>query len=359
MERMKKERSLIIVKERVWYADLIRVIAVGMVILIHVASKDFHRVPIASFHWQFLNVVNGVSRVSVPLLFMVSGMFFLNPGKKIGIPALYKKNIWRLVRIFLFWSVIYLISDTFLFAEPLIGGGVKQTLFQMIKGNFHLWFLYRLLEAYIMVPLMRPIAKDKRLLVYFLSISFIVGFLIPSIQRFPIRSTFILPNDGLNLDITIGYVGYMMAGYALHKYNLPDIWKKRLYLVGILGACVTVLGTSIVSFFQGELYPLFYEYLTPNILVSSLAFFVFVKEKVKNKKFTPKQQQIIHTSSTYSFGVYLVHVLIRNILWKVGLNTTLFTPILSVPLLALLIGMLSFGVTHLLMKQPMLKKTVI
>ena len=62
--------------KRVWYADILRIIAIGMVVVIHVASKDFQRVPIDSGHWQLLNAVNGLSRVAVPILFMVSGMFF-------------------------------------------------------------------------------------------------------------------------------------------------------------------------------------------------------------------------------------------------------------------------------------------
>src|SRR5699024_10492296 len=98
-------------KQRVWYADILRILAIGMVVLIHVASKDFHRYEIHSFEWQFLNAVNGFSRVSVPLFFMVSGIFFLDPDRKLSIKKLYTKNIWRLIRSFLFWSVVYVLFD--------------------------------------------------------------------------------------------------------------------------------------------------------------------------------------------------------------------------------------------------------
>jgi len=221
-----------------------------------------------------------------------------------------------------------------------------------------LWFLYRLAEVYIMVPLLRPITKRWKLTLYFLILSFIVGIVVPTFKQFPISSTDTLVDSGINLDITIGYAGYMVAGYALSRYNLPSKWKKGIYLAGMIGFFVTIGATSLISLQQNDFFDLFYEYLTPNVLASSLAAFLFVKEKLENKQFTVRQEHWMRLFSRYSFGVYLSHVLIRNIIWEGGINTTLFTPILSVPFLTIVIIISSATLTGVFMQIPWLKKTV-
>src|SRR5699024_7709447 len=170
-------------------------------------------------------------------------------------------------------------------------------------------------------------------------------------KQFPIRSTDTIADNGINLDITIGYAGYMVAGYALHRYNLAKKWKQLIYLLGIVGFIITIGGTSLVSINQGKQYPLFYEYLTPNIMASSLAAFLLIKERFKDKEFSTQQKKRLSLLSKYSFGVYLVHVLIRNVIWKMGINTTIFTSILSVPFLAVIIIAISVLIAGALMKM--------
>lgn len=337
-------------KQRIWYADVLRIMAIVMVVLIHIVSKDAHRYEIDTMGWQWMTIINGISRICVPLLFMVSGMFFLNPEKKLEPKTMYTKYIWRLVRAFIVWSVIYVLFDRFKQPDVTIVEDVDRTILEIIQGYFHLWFLYRLTEIYVMVPLLRPLTKEKRLAIYFVLVSFVVGILIPTTNQFPVRSTDTVADNGLNVDITLGYAGYFMAGYLLSRYTLPKNWRRILYVLGILGFSVTVIGTMVKSIQEGAPYALFYEYLTPNVFFASLATFVFMKQIMQGIELPEKVEKAILHISKYSFGIYLVHVLVRNFIWELGINTTLFTPILSVPLLALLVGGVSYFIIWILMK---------
>lgn len=344
--------------KRVWYADVIRVTATAMVVLIHVASKDFHRVDVDSFHWQLLNAVNGLSRVSVPLFFMVSGIFFLSPKKEVHAQSIFTKNIWRLAKAFIFWSAVYVLYERIGETPEVSPEAVEQTWWEFIRGNFHLWFLYRLAEVYAIVPILRPITKDKRLIYYFLAVSIIVGILTPTYRQFPIRSTDTLIDNGINFDITLGYAGYMVLGYFLHAYGLPKKIRRFIYVLGGLGAAVTIIGTSVLSLQNGQLDNILYEYLTPNVMAASAAVFLFLKQRFADRELKTGTKRMLLKLSQHSFGVYLIHVLIRDLIWRAGWNTTLFTPILSFPLSAVVIALISYALIAVLSRNKWFRNVV-
>lgn len=346
-------------KKRVIYADVLRVAAIFLVIVIHTVSLDLGSYPVASYQWQTLNIYNGFSRISVPLFFMVSGIFFLDPQKEVPINKLYQKNIFRIVLAFIFWSALYALIFT-VYEYRTINSHVVKVMYQaFIEGHFHLWFLFRLIEVYVMVPFLRKIAEDKRLIEYFLLFCFVVGFLNPTYHAFPLKSTTTIVERGLKLDITFGYLGYFFAGYYLSRYSLSKIAKLFLYSLGIAGVIGTIVVANVHSLKAGKPYSLSYEYLTPNVLFASAAAFLFVKESLQQHEFSGKTSKWMIELSRYSFGIYLIHVLIRFIFTKLGLTTFIFTPILSVPLLAVLLFFVSYICVKLLAKIPFLKRFIL
>ncbi|ALV21583.1 acyltransferase [Carnobacterium antarcticum] len=349
-------------KERILYADILRVIAVFLVIVIHISSRDFGLSAVDSVQWQTLNGYNGLARVSVPLFFMLSGMFFLNPDKEVPIKKLYRKNIFRVVLAFLFWSALYAVIFTLNEYRTLNIEVMKSMYTAFIEGHFHLWFLFRIVEIYVMVPFLRKIAEDKKTIEYLLLFCFVIGFIIPTYNSFPVSSTTTImdnPERGLDLDITFGYVGYFFAGYYLNRFTLSEKVKKTIYAFGVLGVLTTIIETSIRSLQAGEPYKLLYEYLTPNVLFASLAVFLLVKEMCQHRSFSERTQKWILEFSTYSFGIYLIHVLILFLLWKWGLNTLVVIPIVSVPLIALVVFFISYGCIKLMGKIPFLKRFIL
>ena len=346
-------------KERVLYADILRVAAIFLVIMIHISSRDFGLYEIDSYQWQVLNVYDSFARMSVPLFFMMSGVFFLDPKREFSIKKLYKKNLFRLVTAFIFWSALY--SLIFTWNEyRTFNTEVWGVIYEAFKeGHFHLWFLFRMIEIYVMVPFLRKIAEDKKIILYLITFCFYIGFILPSYHEFPVSSTVTFVERGINLDITFGYVGYFFTGYYLAHYDLKKWMKTGLYLLGTAGLIITIMITSVESLKQGTHYDLPYEYLTPNVFLMSIAAFLLAKESLNPKNVSMRFKQILSELSTYSFGIYLVHVLIIFLLWKTGLTTVFITPILSVPLLTLLIFCISYVCVKGMAQLPFVKRFIL
>ncbi|SFH76756.1 acyltransferase [Pisciglobus halotolerans] len=347
-------------KNRVWYADILRIIAILLVVLLHTSSRDFERYAIGSFNWQILNLFDGFARICVPLFVMLSGMFMLNPERERPIRVLYQKNIFRMVKVFLFWSSFYAIFITlFPFTDIHITQKTLKTIWDAFyEGHFHLWFIFRIVELYVMTPFLKKIAEDKKTMLYLIAYCFVIGFLIPTLRRFPVASTTTIVEDWFNLDITFGYVAYYFLGYYLNKFELTKKVTHILYGLGIAGFLITIVGTSVLSMQRGKQVDLLYEYLTPNVFFAAIAFFVFFKQHIQHYQPKGDKQKIIALLSNRSFGVYLVHLLVLYILWKWGLTTEFLPTILSVPLITAGVFIISYYLITWLSKIPGLKKII-
>lgn len=63
--------------KRVIYIDVIRVVAMILVVLAHACSVRI-ATPDHSFSWSVTNVLVGITEVAVPMFFMISGATILN-----------------------------------------------------------------------------------------------------------------------------------------------------------------------------------------------------------------------------------------------------------------------------------------
>jgi surface polysaccharide O-acyltransferase-like enzyme len=142
--------------------DLFRVIAIFGVILVHtdpVTRKVFTSAP---EHLANL-MITGAGRLAVPFFFVVSGYFF---GRKLraGAPPLplFARYAKRLLRIWVLWSLVYLLIPLRLgqwqhqgwwpaVVEQFRQMAAHPTLIVFVGGKGHLWFLMALVMALAMV----------------------------------------------------------------------------------------------------------------------------------------------------------------------------------------------------------------
>ena len=101
--------------------------------------------------------------------------------------------------------------------------------------------------------------------------------LLPTLLRLWPNETVRLWVNNLNLHLVLGYVGYYVLGYYLKTYTLNRAAEYLIYLLGILGAVVTVGGTAWLSQQRGTLVQTLYNYDSPNIALMSVAVFVFFR----------------------------------------------------------------------------------
>lgn len=140
-------------KERVFYLDLMRIIAIFNVIILHIAAYFWAEQPINSYNFNIMTMYDSLVRFCVPLFVMISGILWLNPKKEVDIKNIYRKNILKIVIAFIFWSSIYSALEVLF-----LGGiGIEEFIWKCVTGHYHMWFLYMIIGLYIITPLIRKI----------------------------------------------------------------------------------------------------------------------------------------------------------------------------------------------------------
>lgn len=339
-------------RERIVYLDVLRVICSFFVIILHVASQNWSSTDVHSFAWDVFNFYESLTRFTVPVFVMISGSLFLNNRIDIGIKKLYKKNVLRLMIVYLGWGFIYA-------AYLHIGSwnGIKNFVIDVINGYYHMWFIPMLIGLYVLVPVLRKITADQKVMKYFIIISVFWGFMVPVALKFPIISKFDYFYNNMNMYFQLGYVLFFVLGsYLLER----DFGRLTKYIVvgGILGVALTWIISKIMSVRAGSAVG-YYGNDTIPVLLSSIAVFVGVKHICSKRFITDKWKQRIYNCAAYSLGIYLVHPLWVLILKNAGINTLICNPVLSVPMISIIVFILSTITIWIIKRIPVLKQLVV
>ena len=291
--------------EKLFWADNLRVIATIAVIFLHVSATvlyKFNTVPRS--YWWIGNIYDSSVRFCVPVFVMLTGALLLSKEYILGV--FLKKRLLRVVLPFAFWSLIYLIYYYrlhYLYETRLSRSEDLHWIFFYLKkgSSFHLWYVYMIIGIYLFIPIIGKwvrVSTEKEIL-YFLSIWLITLFLTyPSISE-----------NKLNIDLTYftGFIGYLVLGYYLSTKTFGN--KKRTDIISIFlivsGIVITIVGTYLFSLKEKKFNSVFYEYLTPNILMVSVGLFLFIKNRQDFK--SEVLLTIRNFINKFSYGIYLVH----------------------------------------------------
>ena len=347
------------VPSREIWADITRILATFSVIVLHSAAAGFYgRLAANSSHFQVCNFYNSVTRFSVPVFVMLSGMFLLNPQNEYSLKKLYFKKILRLMSAFVIWSMFYVcVNNSHVRPLP----SCYELLCQLVRGQFHLWFIFMISGLYMVTPILRLIAKDEKMLFYSIILGFIFVFLYnPTLENSKLGTITQLIVDRLGVNRVVGgYVTYFLLGYWLSIHNLDQ--KKRI-VIYILGMTI-LLGSTIFNGVYSAYLNSPGEYVLDNLwadtFFAALAVFVFCKYTFKEKSFSPWMCKAISKTAEFSFGIYLIHVFILDHLKWIGLPHFFIHPLFSVPIMSILTFVLSFCAVYVISKIPFFNKYVI
>ncbi len=338
-------------QKRVYYYDRLRVLSAVAVVLIHICGAELFRHGLGTYAWQMCNILDSFARFAVPVFIMISGALFLNPTKKVDIKSLYGKTLLRIVISFLFWSIVYAVIN--------YNGNITDFVKNILLGHYHMYFLFIIAALYAAVPVYRKICEDERLMRYFLILCLVFTFLIPAAAKLPHMSIASDMLDKAKFNLVTGYSAYFVGGYYLSRMELSK--KKRLiiYSLGILAFFTTALFTRNASLQAGVVCEEYYSYFSGNVLVQSVAVFIFGKYHLNSEPKGKASKRLLEMLSKLTFGVYLSHVLILDALRSYqplkGLS--------SIPaylLSELLLTLLASGIiSYILNKIPIVKKYIV
>lgn len=341
---------------RILSFDVLRIIAAFAVVMLHVSAGRFENC-FPSYEWEITNIYASIVRWGVPIFVMISGALFLNHDKKISIKKLYTKNLFRIIYIFIFWSLCYALCDSIINNSFNLLDIIRLTL----KGPIHLWFLKMLIGLYIAVPILRAVTQEKRLEEYFILLALLTAFIIPmlitaiglfdesagdSVQKY---------YDVFRIRIASGYVGYFVLGHYLNTYQLSNVLKRFIYLMGLLSVILVIVLTHWYSHHIGEPSEVFYSNLNIFLLFESMAVFLMIKQL----KFSANYSSLIVRLSNLTLGVYLIHQLLYLMANDLlGINGMSYNQYYFIPCYSLIIFAASCLVVFLLRKIPIIKRFI-
>lgn len=348
-------------KKRVFYLDVLRVVACVAVVLVH-CSSQYVKTDIGSFDFWIGNVIDSLARIGVPLFVMISGTLLLDKNYCFGKKKLIS-HVKRLVFFFLFWSAVYCLSfrGASLIKHP-DASTILEAVGAFIQGHYHLWFIYLIIGLYLITPLLRLWVKDenKKYVKYFIGLAVVFAFIVPQIidigsyysDVFAIFEKIL--RKKLYLEYVGGFTAYFILGWYINNFQISKQMRNTIYALGFVGLFTSVIGTFVLSFSTGEVIQM-YDYLWINVLLQTVAVFVYVKTRVEKNK----QKSVIVTNiSNRSLGIYAMHVavvvLMQFVLRKIGLESAL----VDIPI----VFAVSFGVSYIgtavFSKIPFLKQFV-
>lgn len=348
--------------ERLTYLDYLRVIATVAVVLLHVSAENWMETEVSGSAWAVFNAYNAMTRWCVPVFVMISGALFL--PRKIEIQTLYKKYILRLVVVYFAWAAFYAFANPAiykLFGKP-IGFSLQSFLLGSITGSYHMWYLPMIIGMYMCLPLLQPIAQNPKRLRYFLLLAGIFAFALPqgislltdfgAERLLPYADALWVLESNAGLEMVLGFGSYFMAGYYLSQTELTPGKRKIIYALGVIGWCFSAGANLLLSRQINEPSQNYLGSFGIGPMLEAVAVFVWCKYHCTGGKLYGLAKKL----SRYSFGVYLAHPFVLTALSLMNLHTLRFAPVLSVPLIALVITAISFGVSWMLNHIPLVKK---
>lgn len=304
--------------------DILRILAILAVIMIHVIGNTFFSMTdVQSVWWNGLNLLNSGLRWCVPVLVMISGALFLDPGREITGKMLFCKSIRRILTAFTFWSVLYTIVNYMEYPRSL---DVLRTIVDFsssvwLEPHYHLWFIYLILGLYVITPVLRLVTRyaSDDLLLYWLALMAVFGIIMPTmIEKSAFMNSMFGPAmNNAHLDFLGGYVFYYLAGYYISVKKIRH--EKLIYTLGILGYLITVFGTVHLSR-QASVTTAMYGYLYPNTAMIAVAIFTFFSKRVSLWHLPDRVSAFCGKLASCMFGVYLIHDFPLMILNKLGIT---------------------------------------
>ena len=314
--------------------DLLRIIAISMIVLMHAPLPDGGA---PGF------VLAGISYFTAPglvLFFMLSGALLLDndlPPKDF-----LKRRFSKILFPTLFWTFFYLSVD-YLTHTPSTVSALRSVLNIpfVAQGHGVLWFMYTLAGLYLLTPILSRWLRNasKREIEFYLLLWAV---------------TLIYPYVGMWLQIDesksgllyyfAGYVGYYILGYYLmHCYEFRS-W--HVFVAALVALIIPLMLYSCGCEFD------FYSalwYLSLPVAMMSFGLFVLIM-RLPNKQF-PGVRDI----SKLSFGIFFIHIFVmRNIIWNLDVvNSMIWT--LQIPVIVLSTFLLSLLVSWVISRLPFSK----
>lgn len=335
--------------------DLLRVAAIGAVILIHTTTRTLEKTGYDLMRTPWTLFLNQAARFAVPMFFMISGFVLeISYPHQANYFEYLKKRLSKILVPYMFWSAIYYLfvykTHTISYFSSLFTG----------NASYQLYFIPTLLIFYLIFPLIHEsyrLLANKWVLIllggiqiYLLYYSY---FIRPIDVAYPIAITL--------LNYYVFIIGIVAARHQEQLLKLIDKYKWIWFSVIVaLGGYVFLEGKS--RYLETHNYLMFYSQWRPSVFLYTITlagglFYFFSRHPINPK--------VSKTLSGLSFFVFFIHVIILEKVWAIvgskmflASGTHVAEQVWYDPLYFLVVIGGSFAIAYLVHKIPHLAKIV-
>ncbi|UYU32061.1 acyltransferase [Siccibacter colletis] len=312
-------------QQKIYWIDNLRGIACLMVVMIHTTTWYITNPGSISMpNWEWANVLNSASRVSVPLFFMISGYLFFGERSaqprhflRIGLCLVFY-SVLALLYIWLFTSINLELALRYLFQKPVF---------------YHLWFFFAIVVIYLVSPLIQVRQVNPIMLLVLMAVTGIIAN--PNTVSQKIGGVEWLPvNLYINGD-TFYYVLYGVLGRAI---GTLETQRRRLtwLCAALFAGAVLVIsrGTHHELLARGNFADTWYLYCGPMVFIAAASLLVVVKNTLDTRPVPGLSLISRHSLAIYGFHAFILHALrtrglelkawpLLDIAWIFGATLTL------------------------------------
>lgn len=335
------------------YLEAIRCVAICLVVMIHVVAIPIQNWNSNSMTWYpVYSIAYALGNCGVPLFLMISGTLLLNPQKEITFEKLYKKMMPRILAplIVFGWmfALMELYFETHSFGFEMFG----KALLRVINRNSweHLWYLYMLIGIYVFLPVLKSMIEkiSDELFKYLMGCLIIIGYVFPTINAV------LKSNISVNAPLPLCHVTCFLMGYAVVKWENSIRFNRFVKCFGVISLVILLVANGVSGKISPETYGVLAQYNDIFVLGLTVYMYELIKRTYSNKNISGG-----YSLASCSFGVYLIHPVVMNVLYKVlKIMPTDYCGIISVPAFVVIFIIPAWLGTAIMRKIPIIKKLV-
>ena len=338
-------------KNRVIYYDILNILACISVVILH--SNGIVHFYSDMRAWKTALIFEVICYWAVPVFIMLSGGTLLKYRERYSTKEFFKRRFVKVLIPWIIWSLIIFVINkkSFNFMQF-----VSDFAYGEIESAY--WFFPLILFLYCIIPVLSVFTEKeeyRKILKAILAFLFVFKAVINPIClifniELPTIFSFCLEPSG--------YIMFLILGYLLSTTNISKNKRIVVYILGILSIFIRYFYTYFMSEQAGKLNTDLFDYCSAVSVLLAIAVFVFVKnvkwEKIINKLHI--KPNFLAGLSACSFGVYLIHKLIRDqvtTVFNLDMHSIWYRTVG-----AILLYIISVIIVYIIKKIPILKKIV-
>lgn len=333
--------------------DVLRIIAILCVLFNHSGESGYFiftltdKIPL-----RILSIfVSSLSKMGVPLFFMISGALLLK--KEESLKELYLKRVLRYV------VIIFVFCGLYYFHESRINGtpfDFKEMIRQITTGQTQTsyWFLYSYLGFLVSLPLLRKIAKafSAKDFVY------LAGLYIVGVGIFALLARTFIGQIVVYIPFAVDILAYPLLGYFFAEAFPPEKDNQKTVNFMLLLALAGLILNVAVTEYDHYLFKGWNESgLSAFVILPTIATFYITGYIFRRAAVPSLLRKIICALGSCTFGVYVLECYVKTYIGPYLQRLLAFLPYTAENMVYIVLIMLAgCGVTYILKKIPLIQK---